>query len=91
MYFHEFPLPSSTYKPENSAGKHTVAIVIRDGPGLPLFYTGSHKSNVLNPSMLGTPFRIPKGEGSVIVFNANIVQEDVAVSGVGWAGILLVY
>ena len=62
--------------------------MIRDGPGLPLIYKGSHKSNELDPSTLGTP---SSGEGSVIVFNANMTQRDVAVTGVGWAGILLVY
>ena len=68
-----------------------MVIVIRDGPGLPLIYKGSHKSNELDPSTLGTPFTNSAGEGSVIVFNANVVQEDVAVTDVGWAGILLVY
>jgi len=68
-----------------------VAIVIRDGPGLPLIYKGSYKSNELDPSILGTPFTPSSGEGSVIVFNANMVQKDVAVTGAGWAGILLVY
>jgi len=91
VYFHEFPTASGTYKPEHSAGKHTVAIVIRDGLGLPLIYKGSHKSNELDPSTLGTPFTKSSGEGSVIVFNANMMQKDVVVTGVGWAGILLVY
>jgi hypothetical protein len=68
-----------------------VAIVIRDGFGLPLIYKGSHKSNELDPSTLGTASTNSSGAGSVIVFNANIVQKDVAVTGVGWAGILLVY
>lgn len=40
--------------------------------------------------MLGTPMQRP-GEGSVMVFNAHIVQKDVVVTGVGWAGILLLY
>ena len=68
-----------------------MAIVIRDGPGLPLIYKGSHKSNELDPSTLGTPSTNSSGAGSVIAFNANMVQKDVAVTGVGWAGILLVY
>jgi hypothetical protein len=62
VYFHKFPTSSGTYKPENSAGKHTVAIVIRDGPGLPFIYKGSHKSNGLDPSTLGTPFTNSAGE-----------------------------
>lgn len=89
-YFHEVPATSGTYKPEHGVGKHTVAIVIRDGPGFPLIYKGSHKSGELDPSMLGTPMQRP-GEGSVMVFNAHIVQKDVVVTGVGWAGILLLY
>jgi hypothetical protein len=65
--------------------------VIRDGPGLPLIYKGSHKSNELDLSTSSTLSTNSSGEGSVIVFNSNIVQKDVVVKGIGWAGILLVY
>ena len=68
-----------------------MAIVIRDGPGLPLIYKGSHKSNELDLSTLGASSTNSSEGGSVMVFNANILQKDVAVTGVGWAGILLVY
>jgi hypothetical protein len=68
-----------------------VAIVIRDGPGLPLIYKGSYKSNELDLSTLSTLSTNSLSEGSVIVFNSNIVQKDVVVKGIGWAGILLVY
>lgn len=68
-----------------------MAIVIRDRPGLPLIYKGSHKSNELDPSTLDTASTNSSGVGSVIAFNANMVQKDVVVTGVGWAGILLVY
>jgi len=79
---------SGAYRPEYGTGKYTVAIVIRDGPGLPHFCKGSHKSNELD---LSTPSRISAGQGSVIVFDATIGREDPLVKGVGWAGILLLY
>lgn len=77
--------------PEHGEGKHTVAIVIRDGPGLPLICKGSHKSNEPNLSALDPPSTISSADGSVIVFEVNIVLEDPAVNGVGGAGILLLY
>jgi hypothetical protein len=68
-----------------------VAIVIREGPGFPRFCPGSHKSNERDLSAWGQPSMRPSSEGSVTVFDANIVQEDPAVQGVGGAGIFLVY
>jgi hypothetical protein len=72
-------------------GKHTVAIVIREGSGLPLMCKGSHKSKELDLTALDPPSTTSSSEGSVIVFNANIVQKDPAVQGVGGAAILLLY
>jgi hypothetical protein len=60
-----------------------VAIVIRDRPRLPLIYKGSHKSDELDLSTLGTPSTNSLGKGSVIVFNVNMLQKDVIVTGVG--------
>lgn len=90
-YFHEYPTSSGIYRPEHGAGKHTVAIVIRDGPGFPLICKGSHKSNELAVSALGTPSMSFSGEGSVVVFDASIGREDPPVKGVGGAGIFLLY
>jgi hypothetical protein len=68
-----------------------VAIVIRDGPGLALICKGSHKSNELDLSVFDPPSTISSGEGSVVVFDANIVREDPPVKVAGWVGILLLY
>jgi hypothetical protein len=68
-----------------------VAIVIREGPGFLRICAGSHKSNERDLSTLGPPSLSPSGEGSVTVFDGNIVKEDPAVKGVGGAGIFLVY
>ena len=89
-------------KPEHGAGKHTVAIVIREGPGLPLIWKGSHKSNELDMSKLDPPPTSSLGSsvvfdasslgtGSVVVFDASIGREDPAVKSVGGVGILLLY
>jgi hypothetical protein len=91
VYFHEYPTASGIHRPEYGEGKHTVAIVIRNGPGLPLICKGSHKSNESDLSALDPPSTTSSGEVSVIVFDANIVREDPAVKGVGGAGILLLY
>jgi hypothetical protein len=53
-----------------------VAIVIRDRPGLSLFYKGSHKSNETNLSIFDPPSIISFSKGSIVVFNASIVRED---------------
>jgi hypothetical protein len=68
-----------------------VAIMIRDGPGLPLICKGSHKSDELNMSTLGPIFPSSSGEGSVVVFDASIGREDPPVKGVGGAGSFLQY
>jgi hypothetical protein len=103
VFFHEYPTASGILKPEHGAGKHTVAIVIREGPGLPLICKGSHKSNELDTSKLDPPSTSPlgagsvvfdassSGAGSVVVFDASIGREDPVVKGVGGAGILLLY
>jgi hypothetical protein len=68
-----------------------VAIVIREGPGFPCFCLGSYKSNKRDLSAWGQASRRPLGKGSVTVFDRNLVQEDLAVQGVGGARIFLLY
>ncbi len=68
-----------------------MAIMIRDGPGLPLICTGSHKSNELDMSAFNPPSSCFSGEGSVVVFDATIGREDPQVKGTGGAGIFLLY
>jgi hypothetical protein len=92
VYFHEYPTASGIFKPEHGAGKHTVAIVIREGPGFPLICKGSHKSST-SSSDAGSVFfdASSSGAGSVVVFDASIEREDPVVKGGGGAGILLLY
>ena len=68
-----------------------MVIVIRDGPGLPLICKGSHKSNERDLSICDPPSTIPPGEGSVVVFDSNIVRQDPPVIVASWIGILLLY
>ncbi|CZR56629.1 uncharacterized protein PAC_06518 [Phialocephala subalpina] len=91
VYFHEYPTSSTIYRPEHGTGKHTVVIVIRDGPGLPLICKGSHKSDELDLSTFDPPSTISSGEGSVVVFDSGIVRKDTLVQVASWVGILLVY
>ena len=53
-----------------------MEIVIRDRPGFTLICKGSYKSNELDLSVFNLLFIISSGEGSIVVFNANIVRED---------------
>jgi hypothetical protein len=103
VFFHEYLTASGILKPKHSAGKHIVAIVIREGPGLPLICKSSYKSNELNLSKLDPPSTSPLGAGSmvfdvsslgagsIVVFNVSIEREDPVVKGVGGARILLLY
>jgi hypothetical protein len=104
IYFHEFLIAFGIRKPKNSTEKHTIAIVIKKGPGLPLIYKGSYKSDELGISNLDllftsfldadslVTFNISSLDiGSIIVFNAGIEQKDPAVKGVNRLGIFLLY
>lgn len=90
-YFYELPKTSGIFRSKMGIGKHTVTIVIRDGPGFPRFCAGFHMSSERDLSIWGQPSIRISGEGSVTVFNVNIVQGDPAVQGIGGAGIFLVY
>ena len=68
-----------------------MAIVIRDGPGLPLICKGSHKSNEFDIRALDTLSTSSSSEGSVVIFDASIGRQDTPVKGVGGAGIFLLY
>ncbi len=57
--------------------------MIRDRPGLALICKGSYKSNKLNLSVFDPPSIISSSEGSVVVFDANIVREDPPVKVAG--------
>lgn len=91
IYFHEFPEASGIYRPEHGNGKYTVAIVVREGPGLPLIRKGSHVSTVRDFSRLELLPASTFSENSVIVFHANIVREDPKVGPTGAAAIVLLY
>jgi hypothetical protein len=68
-----------------------MAIVVREGPGLPLIRKGSHMSTVRDFSQLELLPTSTFSEKSVIVFYANIVREDPKVGLAGAAAIVLLY
>ena len=68
-----------------------MAIVIKDGPGLALIYKGSYKSNELDLSVFDPPSTISSSKGSIIVFDASIMRENLPMKVAGWVRILLLY
>jgi len=81
--FYEFLISSIIFKSKNSIEKYIVVIIIRNRPRLSFIYKDSYKLNKLDLSILGIPFIPFLDKGSVIVFNVNIVQKDIAVIGTG--------
>jgi hypothetical protein len=69
-----------------------VAIVIREGPGFPLIYKGSHKLFISSFDAGSIFFNISSsGIDSIVVFDISIEREDPVIKGIGGAGIFLLY
>ncbi|KAI9923415.1 hypothetical protein ASPWEDRAFT_177869 [Aspergillus wentii DTO 134E9] len=91
VHFHDFPERSNIYKPNVRAGKYTVLIVVKMGPGFPLLCEGTHLTEGAGISPVTSIMDIPQEEGSVVIFDASIARQDPMVKGPGGSCILLAY
>ncbi len=88
VFFHDFLDSSQIHRP--AQGKHTVIIIIQEGPGFPLVSKGSHSIDIASVSTTSMK-TIPQENGLVVVFDAGIACQYPAVKGVGGYGIILLY